>query len=132
VANVVWVTADVHYAAAHRYDPNHAVFQDFSPFWESSPARSTPAPSAPTGSTQRLGAGGGTRTPNLLLQDRRGSSGSGWWNDKRNDITRRSTGLEQVPPDSLEAVAIRGSCHHVWMTDASSWLNRTSAWWGRS
>jgi alkaline phosphatase D len=34
VANVVWVTADVHYAAAHRYDPNRAIFQEFSPFWE--------------------------------------------------------------------------------------------------
>jgi alkaline phosphatase D len=34
VANVVWITADVHYAAGHRYDPNRAVFQEFSPFWE--------------------------------------------------------------------------------------------------
>jgi alkaline phosphatase D len=24
----------MHYAAAHRYDPNLAVFQDFEPFWE--------------------------------------------------------------------------------------------------
>lgn len=34
VRNVVWVTADVHYAAAHFYDPKVAVFKDFSPFWE--------------------------------------------------------------------------------------------------
>jgi alkaline phosphatase D len=34
VANVVWVTADVHYTAAHRYHPDRAVFQEFSPFWE--------------------------------------------------------------------------------------------------
>lgn len=34
VKNTVWVTADVHYAAAHRYDPNKAKFQDFDPFWE--------------------------------------------------------------------------------------------------
>lgn len=34
VANVVWITADVHYAAAHHYDPRRAVFQDFDPFWE--------------------------------------------------------------------------------------------------
>ncbi len=34
VQNVVWVTADVHYAAAHRYDPKVAVFKDFNPFWE--------------------------------------------------------------------------------------------------
>jgi alkaline phosphatase D len=34
VRNTVWLTADVHYTAAHRYDPNKAVFQDFEPLWE--------------------------------------------------------------------------------------------------
>jgi alkaline phosphatase D len=34
VRNTFWITADVHYTAAHRYDPNRAVFQDFLPFWE--------------------------------------------------------------------------------------------------
>lgn len=34
VDNVVWFTADVHYCAAHYYDPNKAQFQDFEPFWE--------------------------------------------------------------------------------------------------
>lgn len=34
IRNVVWITADVHYCAAHYYDPNKAVFQDFAPFWE--------------------------------------------------------------------------------------------------
>lgn len=34
VDNVVWFTADVHYTAAHYYDPNQAQFQDFEPFWE--------------------------------------------------------------------------------------------------
>jgi alkaline phosphatase D len=34
IKNVVWLTADIHYAAAHRYDPNRARFQDFDPFWE--------------------------------------------------------------------------------------------------
>ena len=34
VKNVVWLTADVHYAAAHYYDPRRAVFRDFDPFWE--------------------------------------------------------------------------------------------------
>jgi len=34
VRNVVWLTADVHYCAAHHYDPSRAVFQDFDPFWE--------------------------------------------------------------------------------------------------
>jgi len=34
IRNTVWLTADVHYTAAHYYDPNKAVFQDFNPFWE--------------------------------------------------------------------------------------------------
>jgi len=34
ISNTVWLTADVHYAAAHYYDPNKAQFQDFEPFWE--------------------------------------------------------------------------------------------------
>jgi alkaline phosphatase D len=34
IRNTVWLTADQHYTAAHYYDPNDAVFQDFEPFWE--------------------------------------------------------------------------------------------------
>ncbi|MGJ7900949.1 alkaline phosphatase D family protein [Lysobacter sp. 1R34A] len=34
VRNVVWLTADVHYCAAHYYDPGRAAFQEFAPFWE--------------------------------------------------------------------------------------------------
>jgi alkaline phosphatase D len=34
IENVVWFTADVHYTAAHYYDPSSAVFDDFEPFWE--------------------------------------------------------------------------------------------------
>ena len=34
IKNTVWFTADVHYTAAHYYDPNKAVFQNFEPFWE--------------------------------------------------------------------------------------------------
>ena len=34
VRNTVWLTADVHYTAAHHYSPDRAVFQDFDPFWE--------------------------------------------------------------------------------------------------
>ncbi|MCG8690036.1 MAG: alkaline phosphatase D family protein, partial [Minwuiales bacterium] len=34
VMNTVWLTADVHYTAAHYYDPNQAQFSDFNPFWE--------------------------------------------------------------------------------------------------
>jgi alkaline phosphatase D len=34
IQNVVWLTADVHYCAAHYYDPTKAQFTDFTPFWE--------------------------------------------------------------------------------------------------
>lgn len=34
VRNVVWITGDVHYAAAHHYDPARARFTEFDPFWE--------------------------------------------------------------------------------------------------
>jgi alkaline phosphatase D len=34
VRNVVWITGDVHYCAAHHYDPARAQFKDFHPFWE--------------------------------------------------------------------------------------------------
>ncbi|APV49478.1 alkaline phosphatase [Betaproteobacteria bacterium GR16-43] len=34
IRNVVWFTADVHYAQATRFDPSRAQFQDFDPFWE--------------------------------------------------------------------------------------------------
>jgi len=31
VVNTVWLTADVHYAAAHYYNPDKAQFQEFRP-----------------------------------------------------------------------------------------------------
>lgn len=34
IKNVVWVTADVHYASATYYNPAQAAFGDFTPFWE--------------------------------------------------------------------------------------------------
>lgn len=34
IRNTVWLTADVHYTAAHYYNPEKAAFQDFEPFWE--------------------------------------------------------------------------------------------------
>jgi alkaline phosphatase D len=34
ITNTVWFTADVHYTAAHYYNPEKAQFQDFAPFWE--------------------------------------------------------------------------------------------------
>ncbi len=34
VTGTVWLTADVHYTAAHHYSPERAAFTDFAPFWE--------------------------------------------------------------------------------------------------
>jgi len=34
VKNVVFLTGDVHYCAAHHYSPERAAFTDFEPFWE--------------------------------------------------------------------------------------------------
>lgn len=34
VTGVVFITADVHYTAAHHYSPERAAFTDFDPFWE--------------------------------------------------------------------------------------------------
>lgn len=34
IHNVVWITGDVHYCAAHHYQPARARFTDFDPFWE--------------------------------------------------------------------------------------------------
>ena len=34
VQNIVWLTADTHYTAAHHYHPDRAQFKDFLPFWE--------------------------------------------------------------------------------------------------
>ena len=34
IRNVVWITGDVHYCAAHHYHPSRARFTEFDPFWE--------------------------------------------------------------------------------------------------
>jgi alkaline phosphatase D len=34
IRNVVWIAGDVHYCAAHHYDPRRARFTEFHPFWE--------------------------------------------------------------------------------------------------
>ncbi len=34
VTGIVFLTADVHYTAAHHYDPSRAAVGDFTPFWE--------------------------------------------------------------------------------------------------
>jgi alkaline phosphatase D len=49
VRNVVWVTADVHYCAAHHYDPARARVAGFDPFWEfvAGPAHAGTFPASP-------------------------------------------------------------------------------------
>ncbi len=34
IKNTHFITADVHYCASHYYQPDKAVYKDFSPFWE--------------------------------------------------------------------------------------------------
>lgn len=53
VKNAVWVTAELHYCAAHRYDPARAVFKDFDPFWElvAGPLHATMFPQKPVDET---------------------------------------------------------------------------------
>ncbi|MEM1230364.1 MAG: alkaline phosphatase D family protein [Pseudomonadota bacterium] len=49
VRNLLWLTADVHYAAAHHYDPERAAVDDFDPFWEfvAGPLHAGTFPAAP-------------------------------------------------------------------------------------
>jgi len=86
VRNTMWITADMHYTAAHYYDPNRAQFQDFDPFWEfiSGPPRCTPAPGVPAISTTPSGRRCVTRTAaarSRARTSRRASacSSSAWW-----------------------------------------------------
>jgi len=34
IHDIVWLCADVHYTAAHYFDPSKAAYQNFLPFWE--------------------------------------------------------------------------------------------------
>lgn len=63
ISNTVWFTADVHYTAAHYYDPSRAKISDFKPFWEfvSGPlhaATGAPGPLDATFGPQRVFAKG--------------------------------------------------------------------------
>jgi alkaline phosphatase D len=53
VRNVVFITADVHYAAAISYHPEQAGFTDFAPFWEfvSGPLNAGAFPQSPLDGT---------------------------------------------------------------------------------
>jgi alkaline phosphatase D len=53
VKNIVFVTADVHYAAVHRFDPGRAQTKDFDPFYElvAGPMHATAFPQKPLDDT---------------------------------------------------------------------------------
>ena len=53
VKNVFWITADVHYAAAHHMTPAKAAFKEFEPFWEfiAGPMHATAFPRKPLDDT---------------------------------------------------------------------------------
>ena len=53
VSGVVLLTADVHYTAAHHYDPARAAIGDFTPFWEfvSGPLNAGAFPESPLDGT---------------------------------------------------------------------------------
>ncbi len=65
VQNVVWLTADLHYATATHYTPERARFKDFTPFWEfmAGPLH------AGTGSTHKLDATFGARTEWISIDE---------------------------------------------------------------
>jgi phosphodiesterase/alkaline phosphatase D-like protein len=84
VRNVVWLTADVHYTAAHHYSPDRAAVADFDPFLgDSSPARCTPARSGRTPWTRRSGRWRRSRTPRRPPTRHRwtgiSTSARSWW-----------------------------------------------------
>ncbi|BCJ38350.1 alkaline phosphatase [Actinocatenispora thailandica] len=53
IRNVVWLTTDVHYTAAHYFDPARAAFTDFNPFWQfvSGPLNAGAFPASPVDQT---------------------------------------------------------------------------------
>ena len=55
IHNTVCLTSDVHYTAAHYFDPNQAAFQDFDPFWELSQGLSMLELGSKIRSTRRSG-----------------------------------------------------------------------------
>ena len=67
VTGVVFITADVHYTAAHHYSPDRAAFTEFDPFWEfvSGPLAAEDLPA------QGRAAGPDLRPAGRLLQGQR-------------------------------------------------------------
>lgn len=74
IRNHVWLTADIHYTAAHRYNPAQAQFTDFEPFWEfvSGPLQAYPLNPAYTDNTfgfERVFAKGREETTSVLPEN---------------------------------------------------------------
>ena len=95
----MWITADVHYAAAHHYDPRARRSRDFDPFWEfvAGPIHA------------------GSFGPNALDRDVRSRAEFAWapptqnlapWDGYNNfgtiDVTRRRAGVRIVDLDGAE------------------------------
>ena len=53
MTGLVFLTAEVHYAACHQMDPARAAFKDFDPFWElvAGPMHATAFPRKPLDDT---------------------------------------------------------------------------------
>jgi alkaline phosphatase D len=53
IQNVVWLTTDVHYTAAHYFDPGKGAYDDFNPFWQfvSGPLNAGSYPASPVDGT---------------------------------------------------------------------------------
>lgn len=84
VKNTVWLTADVHYCAAHHYSPERAAFTDFDPFWEFVAGPSRQDRSAPTRWTARSALRWCSPRPGVLRASprataRTSSSGTSSW-----------------------------------------------------
>ena len=60
-SGIVFLTADVHYTAAHHYDPARAAVADFTPFWEFVSGPLNAGAFGPNAARRHLRPGGGVR-----------------------------------------------------------------------
>ena len=61
VTGIVFLTADVHYTAAHHYDPARAAVGDFTPFWEFVSGPANAGAFGPNRAGRHVRAAGGVR-----------------------------------------------------------------------
>jgi len=91
IRNHLWLTADVHYTAAHHYSPERAALPISIRSGSSSPGRSTRGPSGRTPSTARL-------DPRRSSSRRRRSRTRRRWRDSSTSVRSRSTGKPRSSP----------------------------------